>query len=382
MARKLVTSGHEVTMVCGSYSNGYTGITKPFSNGVRKGTVDGIQVIEFELNYSNADSFLKRALIFLSFSLKSIKIVLREPYDLLFATTTPLTAGIPGIVGRWFKRKPFVFEVRDLWPELPREMKVITNPIILMMMSVLEWASYKSAHRLIGLSPGIVKGIKRLDIEPQKICLIPNGCDLGLFEQNVEEWCPEGVDKADLMAVFAGTHGIANGLDAVLDVADVLMKRKRNDIKIVLIGSGKLKEKLRKDAVDRGLSNVIFHDSVSKHKLVGLMRRANVGLQILANIPAFYYGTSPNKFFDYLSSSLPVLTNYPGWVADLVEENKCGYAIPPENADLFADVLESAADNRSALQEMGRAANKLAKKNFSREKLSEDFVLWLEKTEC
>lgn len=85
-----------------------------------------------------------------------------EEYDLVFATTTPLTAGIPGIFARWLRGKAFVFEVRDLWPELPKAMGVITNPVVLGMMSVLEWLSYRSAHRLIGLSPGIVEGIERL----------------------------------------------------------------------------------------------------------------------------------------------------------------------------------------------------------------------------
>lgn len=368
-------------MVCGSFTSGNTEIDQAFCNGVRKGVVDGINVIEFKLEYSNADSFLKRTKTFLSFSMKSLKVVFTESYDLIFATTTPLTAGIPGIFGRWLKRKPFVFEVRDLWPELPREMKVITNPLILMMMSVLEWASYKSAHRLIGLSPGIVKGIQRLGIDPQKISLIPNGCDLNLFNLDVEEWSPEGVKDADLMAIFTGAHGIANGLDTVLDVAEELVKRGREDIKIVLIGAGKLKSDLIKDASKRNLLNVIFHDSVSKHKLVGLMKRADIGLQILANIPAFYYGTSPNKFFDYLSSALPVLTNYPGWVADLVVEHKCGYAVPPENAILFADALEEAADNRASLKGMGKAANELAHAQFSRDDLSETFVHWLESSE-
>jgi len=365
-------------MVCGSFNSASTGLGDKFCDGVREGVVEGIHVIEFELGYSNADNFLKRTKTFLSFSMKSLKVVFTESYDLIFATTTPLTAGIPGIFGRWLKGKPFVFEVRDLWPELPREMKVITNPIILMMMSILEWVSYKSANRLIGLSPGIVKGIERHGIEPQKICMIPNGCDLELFNQDITEWSPEGIKDTDLLAVFTGAHGIANGLDAVLDVAAELIERGREDIKFVLIGEGKLKQKLKQDAFERGLSNVIFHDSVSKRKLVGLMKRADAGLQILANVPAFYYGTSPNKFFDYLSSGLPVITNYPGWVADLIEEYKCGYAVPPENAELFADALENAANNRTALKKMGTAASQLAKKSFARDKLSDQFANWLE----
>lgn len=104
-----------------------------------------------------------------------------EEYDLVFATTTPLTAGIPGIFARWLRGKAFVFEVRDLWPELPKAMGVITNPVVLGMMSVLEWLSYRSAHRLIGLSPGIVEGIERLGVPAHLVEMVPNGCDLDIL---------------------------------------------------------------------------------------------------------------------------------------------------------------------------------------------------------
>jgi len=131
MAQSLIRNGHQVTIVCGSFGAGQTGLTEPFKNGVRQGNVDGIDIIEFELPYSNSLSFLKRILIFLSFAFKSIKVAFTEHYDVLFATTTPLTAGIPGVFAKWLRRKPFVFEVRDLWPELPKAMGVIKNPIVL-----------------------------------------------------------------------------------------------------------------------------------------------------------------------------------------------------------------------------------------------------------
>lgn len=119
MARRLVARGHQVTMVCGSYGGGQTGLDVPFSKGRRQGTVDGIDIIEFDLAYSNTDGFIKRTTTFFSFALRSIRLAMTEEYDLVFATTTPLTAGIPGIFARWLRGKAFVFEVRDLWPELP-----------------------------------------------------------------------------------------------------------------------------------------------------------------------------------------------------------------------------------------------------------------------
>ncbi len=378
MARRLVARGHQVTMVCGSYGGGETGLTMPFVQGRRRGVVDGMEVIEFALAYSNADGLVKRALTFLKFAVRSIVLALTERYDVLFATTTPLTAGIPGIFARWLRGKPFVFEVRDLWPELPRAMGVIKNPLVLGAMSVLEWTSYRSAHRLIGLSPGIVQGIAKRGVPRQHIALVPNGCDLGIFAGVVEPWRPAQVRSSDLLAVFAGTHGTANGLDAVLDAAAELRRRGRNDIKLLLIGQGKLKPDLQDRARREALDNVIFHEPVNKARLAGLMAASDVGLQILANVPAFYYGTSPNKFFDYIAAGLPVLNNYPGWLAQMITDNACGFAVPPDNAVALAEALERAADDRAALKAMGQRSRALAEEKFDRQALADNWMDWVE----
>jgi glycosyltransferase involved in cell wall biosynthesis len=377
MAKRLIKHGHRVTMVCGSYGGASTGLHEEFINGKREGVVEGIEVIEFDLAISNADSFIKRASTFLKFAFKSIGVALTKQYDLVFATTTPLTAGIPGIFARWLRGKPFIFEVRDLWPELPKQMGVIKNPLVLFAMSVLEWCSYRSAHRCIGLSPGIVEGIKKRGVKACKVEMIPNGCDLSIFAEDVNSWRVNGVADTDLMAVFTGTHGQANGLDAALDAAKELKRRGRDDIKLVFIGQGKLKEALQKRAELEQLNNVIFHSPVNKSKLAELMKGADLGLQLLANIPAFYYGTSPNKFFDYISAGLPVLNNYPGWLAGMINENNCGYAIEPDNTVAFADALENAADNKALLPEMGKNAQALAKRNFNRHNLADNWVTWV-----
>jgi len=377
-ARRLLDRGHNVTMVCGSYGAGVTGLEGMFVDGRRRGMVGGIEVIEFYLAYSNCDGFTRRVFTFLKFAWRSIGLVFSEKYDLVFATTTPLTAGIPGIVARWLRRKPFVFEVRDLWPELPKAMGVIANPVMLGAMSLLEWVSYRSAHRCIGLSPGIVEGIAARGVAKEHIELVPNGCDLTIFAAEQTPWRPEGVKPDDLMAVFTGTHGMANGLDAVLDAAAELKKRNRIDIKLVLVGQGKLKPKLVERAKQEGLDNVIFHDAVNKSRLAGLMASADIGLQVLANVPAFYYGTSPNKFFDYIASGLPVLNNYPGWLANMIKEHGCGFAVGPDNPQAFADALEQAANNGEQLVEMGINGRRLAEQEFDRSKLSNRFVDWLE----
>lgn len=378
MARRLVADGHEVTMVCGMAERGDTGLHSSFVRGRREGIVDGIYVIELELPYANRDGFVKRSITFLRFALRSTMIALQRDADLVFATSTPLTAGIPGIFARWLRGRQFVFEVRDLWPELPKAMGVITNPLVLWVMGVLEWASYRSAHRLIGLSPGIAEGIAKRCVKPENITMIPNGCDLDLFSDSAAPWRPDGVEESDLMAVFTGAHGMANGLDAVLNAVGVLKQRGRNDIKLVLIGDGKLKPELQKRATTEALDNVIFCDPVPKMKLTGLMASADVGMQILANVPAFYYGTSPNKFFDYLAAGLPVLNNYAGWLADLIQEHQCGYVIAPDDPEAFADALIRAAEDPEERKRMGANARALAEKQFDRDLLAKQFVEWLE----
>jgi glycosyltransferase involved in cell wall biosynthesis len=378
MARALLAQGHKVTMVCGSLKDGTTGLTQPFSGGRRRGSVEGIDVIEFDLSYSNKDGFLKRTASFIKYAVGSIGIVFSQPHDLVFATSTPLTAGIPGIFARWIMGKTFVFEVRDLWPELPREMGVIRNPIILGAMSVLEKLSYYSAHRCIALSPGIARGIAKRGVAADRIAMIPNGCDIDLFADiGADAWRPDGIPQDNVLAVFAGTHGQANGLDAVLDAARVLLQRKRNDISILLIGDGKLKPALQQRADAEGLSNVIFHDPVNKAALAGLMSVTDIGLQCLANVPAFYYGTSPNKFFDYAASGVPVLCNYPGWIADLISQGDCGFAVPPENPDAFADALEAAADDAEARKRKGMNIAGLARREFDRTMLAGKWTAWV-----
>jgi glycosyltransferase involved in cell wall biosynthesis len=378
MSRCLVERGHEVTLVCGSYLGSDTGLVGPFMNGQRRGVVDGIDVIELELAYANVDGFLKRARTFFKYMIGGLKLVFTEKYDLVFATTTPLTAGIPGIVARWLRNKLFIFEVRDLWPELPKAMGVITNPFILGLMSILEWVSYHSAHHVIALSPGIAKGIEERGIALDNISLIPNGCDLDIFDTEVKAWRPDTISDSDLLVLFAGTHGIANGLDSVLDAASELKSRGRLEIKFLFLGQGKLKQSLIDRAIGEGLDNVIFHEPVDKKKLAGLMSSTDVGLQILANIPVFYYGTSPNKFFDYISAGVPVLNNYPGWLAELINDNGCGFSVPPADPIAFADVLQNAASNRYDLKVKGSKARDLAIEKFDRKILASRWAEQLE----
>ena len=379
MARHLVARGHNVTMVCGSCNVADTGLDGAFNRGRRDGDVDGIRVVELELPYANSDSFLRRSWVFMLFALRSVGIALFEKADLVFATSTPLTAGIPGIAARWLRGVPFVFEVRDLWPELPRAMGVITNPIILKAMGILEWCTYHSAHAVIGLAPGIVEGIVARGVPASRTFLIPNGCDLGLFAPDGDkEERPPVVAEDDLMLLYAGTHGQANGLDALLDAARLCKEKGYDRAKFVFVGTGALKPHLVARARDERLSNCVFLDPVPKSQLASFMRSADVGLMILKNVSAFYYGTSPNKFFDYLAAGLPVVCNYPGWVSEMIEDRNCGLTIPPEKAEALSETVQSLVGNHALLSHMGDRSRALAMERFDRQTLAVHFSDLLE----
>ena len=148
---------------------------------------------------------------------------------------------------------------------------------------------------------------------------------------------------------------------------------------------GKLKPVLQQRAEREKLDNVVFHDPVNKSRLAGLMASTDVGLQVLANVPAFYFGTSPNKFFDYIAAGLPVLNNYPGWLAGMIRDSRCGFAVPPDNPSAFADALEQAAADRMVLKTMGQRGRALAEREFDRSQLANRWVdavenTWLSRT--
>ena len=150
----------------------------------------------------------------------------------------------------------------------------------------------------------------------------------------------------------------------MLDAAAVLKAKGRDDITLLLIGDGKMKPALEARAEDEGLSNVVFRGTIPKPELARIMQRADAGLMVLANIEAFYYGTSPNKFFDYISNGLAVINNYPGWLAGMITEHDCGVAVPPEDPAAFAAALMRLADDRETAGGDGHARETACRSAF------------------
>ncbi len=377
-AQALIKRGHQVTMVCGQMDR--DALNLPYDNnfGWSRGSIDGIDVIALPLKYSNHDGVGRRLITFFKYAVKSIKIALDFEYDLVFATSTPLTAALPGIFASWLKQKKFIFEVRDLWPELPRAMGM-KNPVLLGGMWIIEGCAYRSSVACVGLSPGIIEGIKKRSPKNHPVALIPNGCDLEIFKPQPKTPIKiKGISPGDFVAGFTGAHGKANGLDAIIEASREIKKRNITHIKFLLVGDGSEKARLQKMAVQEQLDGIIFHPPISKVALAQITAQLDCGLMFLDNIPAFYYGTSPNKFFDYISAGIPVINNYPGWLAEIIEKNQCGAAIAPGNPVALVEKLLNLASEPEKCRKMGQAGRALAENSFSREILTTQFCEFID----
>jgi glycosyltransferase involved in cell wall biosynthesis len=379
MAQRLLRAGHRVSMICGATS-GATMAGLPLTDRVNEFDVDGIHVKCVAEPYSNEMGFTRRLLAFGRFAKTAAGLVVQSRADLVFATSTPLTVGIPGMKGARRLGVPFVFEVRDLWPQLPIAMGIIKNPLLKWYTRRLERKIYRSARRIIALAPGMKAEIVATGYSGDRIVLIPNGSDIDLFKPSTQPLNDERFGSADdFRLVFTGAHGLANGLDAVLDAVAELKRRGVRGIRFVFIGRGGRKQALMDRSRAEQLDDLVcWVDPMPKGELARILPRMDVGLMILANIPAFYYGTSPNKFFDYIAAGLPVLNNYPGWLADMIREHDCGRAVPPGDPAAFADAVVWLRDHRDELPEMGARARKLAETRFARDILAESFVKTLE----
>lgn len=373
LAKYLVDCGHSVTMLT---SNRHYQGWRLFE----RRNIEGVNVIYIKNKYSNKMSFIARIISFLKFVFLSVYVCLQvRGIDVVFATSTPLTVGIPGVIVKRIRRIPFVFEVRDLWPEIAITLGILKNRLLITLSKWLEKKIYIESDRIFALSPGIKSGIAKTGYPKSKITLIPNGSDISLFqgwEKKVPWLFP--FKKSDFILIYSGAHGIANGLQYVINIAKIAKERNQTRIKFVLIGDGMMKKNLSDQKDKYELDNLLMLDPIPKYDLVNFIHQADMGMQLLADNPSFYYGTSPNKFFDYLAAGRPVLNNYPGWVADLINEYNCGVVVDSYKADDFFKKIEPLIDDNEAIIRMGMNALKLAQEKFNRNILAKDFVRVIE----
>ncbi|WP_198378195.1 glycosyltransferase family 4 protein [Neoroseomonas rubea] len=372
MAEALAARGHAVTVACGRYDGGATGLGGAFVDGARVGRVGRHRVIEFDIPYANAMPLPRRALAFLRFARRTAGLAAASGFDLVIASSTPLTVALPALAARTRRGTPFLFEIRDPWPELPRALGGVPRPV-LAAMDLLADAACRRAARIVALSDGMAATAIARGAEPARVHVVPNGCDLGTFGPHVGPWRPPSAMPWECLAIYAGTHGRANGLGTLLDAAALLRARGERRVRILLAGDGAEKPALMARAQAEGLGNVTFLDPLPRPMLGALLSAGQVVLHLLADHPAFAEWTSPNKLMDGLAAGRPVVTNQPGRAARIVQDGPSGIAVPPGEAGALADALQRLAADPALRLRMGEAARRQAVAAWDQRLLADRF---------
>lgn len=288
--------------------------------------------------------------------------------SVVYASSPHLLAGLSGwlLARRW--RVPFVLEIRDLWPQVLVEMGHMqaASPIF-RSLSRLESFLYDKADRIVVMAEGTRKYLAERGVDEEQIEFIPNAADPEDFvPADSRETLRVRFGFTRFTCVYTGAHGPANGLDLLLDAAYELQDE---NLDVVLVGSGPSKPSLEQRATNMGLTNVRFLDPIPKSQIPSLLGAADIGLHVLADVPLFRYGVSPNKVFDYLASGLPMVTNVPGEVGGLVEESGGGIGVQPDGLATGIRTLLSASP--MSLGRMSAAGTKFMKRHRSRNAMAE-----------
>ena len=367
-ARLMHEAGHEVTMLT-SAAQLRPEELPPGRGLVRRGEIDGVRCIVLDVPYHQRMGYGRRIFSFLRFMIAASRIAVTERrIDLLFATSTPLTVGVPALCARWLRRRPYVFEVRDLWPDVPLGMGILEPGLAAWLLKRAERAIYRGARLIVAVNEDV--GERVLQTAGKKIPLViaPNACDLELFRPDRDGGGfrrRHGIE-GKILCVHTGAMGPVNGLDDVLDAAAALRDEER--LCFLLIGEGREKGRLRERVEREGLSNVRVLDGVPKTELADVLATADLGLMTVRPIPILELNCA-NKYFDYLSSGLPIVLNYGGWQARALAEGEAGLSAAQGDLDGFVSAIRRLAGEPELRERMAANARRLAETRFDRRKI-------------
>lgn len=367
MARRLVAAGHEVHMV--------TTWREPTKKTGWFNTIEaGIQVHWLPVPYSNHMSYSRRIYSFIHFAWASAWKAASLPGDVVFATSTPLTIALPAVFAATCRKIPMAFEVRDLWPDIPIVMKVIRGKIPIALAYRLERFAYNNAAAVVALSPGMKEGVIRRGYPANNVHVIPNSCDLDLFQisrtagayfRSQYEWLRDRP-----LIVYTGAFGRINGVAYLAYLAEAV-RYLAPEIRFLTVGDGLEYNLVSKLAKKMGVLNDNFFmmKAIPKNKIPIILSAATMATSLVIDLPALW-ANSANKFFDALAAGCPIAINYGGWQADLIEEAGAGIVLPYRDIPKAAEMLLATLNNQKWLDQAGVAALKLAQTQFDRDKLA------------
>jgi len=362
LAKNLVEMGHRVTVVTGTLDY-LTG--KPIE-GPRRERISGVEVVRSYAFPSLHYSLIWRVVSYVSFMLTSIWSAIRiREVDVVLGTTPPLFQ-LPSawLVAR-LKRRPFVLEVRDLWPEFAIDMGVLTNPIIIFSARRAEQFFYRRADHFVVNSPAYREYLVGKGVPLKTISVIPNGVDIRMFDpdsrgQQIRDELGLG---DDFVVTYAGAMGPANDIETILDAA--MRFDRAAHVRFVLVGGGRDAISLERKARARGLDHVVFAGTYPKDRMRCVLAASNACVATLMNIPMFKT-TYPNKVFDYMAAGRPTILGIDGVIRDVIEQSEGGLFVTPGDSEALAQAIETMRSDPDLAQRMGRSARRYVEEHFDR----------------
>jgi len=295
--------------------------------------------------------------------------------DLVWGTTPPIFQAPTAWLLARLKGVPFLLEVRDLWPAFAVAVGVLTNKFLIRLSEWLERFLYRHADQVVVNSPGYLGHVEARGAH--KVTLVPNGADPDMFDPTAtgEHFRKKFGLEENFVVLYAGAHGMSNDLDVVLDSAEFL--RDEPSVRIVLLGSGKEKSRLRAQADQRQLDNLMFLPPVPKLEMPATLAGADACLAILKPI-VMYKTTYPNKVFDYMAAGRPVILAIDGVIREVVEDAQAGMFVPPGDPLALANAIRKLANNPQKCRTMGINGRRLIESQFSRDIFADKFALILD----
>ncbi len=377
MAKRFVAAGHEVHMITSKREE-----SAKYSGWLEE-NIDGINVHWLHVPYSNKMGFTARIMSFMKFSFLSALRAVKVDGDVIFATSTPLTIALPAVYAAKRLQKPIVFEVRDLWPDLPIAVGVLKNPFLKVGARWLERFAYRHAEHVVALSPGMAKGVIRSGYPRNRVHAIPNSCDIDFFQVPLSEGQKFLDSHPELqggpLVLYAGTLGLVNGVGYLVEIASVILQIDPA-IRFLIVGDGKEQYQIREKALIAGVlsKNLWMMPPVPKSEMPRLLSAATISTSLFIDLPAMW-NNSANKFFDALSAGRPVMINHEGWQADLIRETGVGLVVSPTNTVQSARMLHNFLTDQDRVKNAGQAAFHLGKTRFDRDNMANSLMAVLQK---
>jgi colanic acid biosynthesis glycosyl transferase WcaI len=372
MARGLVQAGHRVTMIAEA-PNHPSGIVPPEYRGkwVERSQLDGIDVLRVWVKASPVKTFRSRMAFYLSYMVDAALVGAlwaRGPFDVVYATSPPLFVGAAGLALHRLKRAPFVFEVRDLWPESAVALGELNSPRAIAWAGKLEELCYNRASRIVVVTAGIRQRLLDRGYPASKLALIPNGANTELFQRQPELGqqfrAEHGLASDAFVAVYAGIHGIAQGLETLLNAADAL--RNESGIRFVFVGEGPVKAELQTLRAKLDLDNVLMLPEQPRSAMPAILSAADAAMVPLRKLELFQ-GALPSKMFDAWSCELPLLLSIDGEARRTLEAAQGGLYVPPEDAAALAKAIRALAAQPDRGLSLGQNGRRYTEQHHSRQ---------------